>query len=164
MIKYQKKVLLAEASEPLFIRHQATESHNEITVVIVTYTLPLSNILPEGSMNLSPSIIKAALEVNKIYPNINLEFNKNPNAPALLFRVKGKTQRRGDDVHNQQLADKIALSKANDKAYAIASRLISRIKAHLFKTINALDIAREVFDYYEYREYTYLNKVNRIEK
>lgn len=164
MIKYQKKVLLAETSESLFIRHQATESHNEITVVMMTYALPLSNIFPKGSMDLSHSIIKAALEVDKIYPNINLEFNNNPNAPALLFRVKGKTQRRGDDVHNQQLADKIALSKANEKACTIASRLMSRIKANLFKTINALDSVKEVYDYYRYREYTYLNKVNGIEK
>lgn len=159
MIKYQKKVLLAEAGEPFFIRHKATETHNEVTVVVVTYAIPLNNILPYGSMELNPAMFKAVFKAANGFQDINLEFNKNAQNPAFLFKVKAKTERRGDDAHDQAFADKIVMGKASARACIIAQRIVDGISEHLTETAKALAPVSQVFEHYADREAAYFRKM-----
>ena len=159
MIKYQKKVLLAEAGKPFFVRHKATETHNEVTVVVVTYAIPLNNILPYGSMELNPAMFKAAFKVTDGFQDINLKFNKNAQSPAFLFTVKAKTERRGDDPYNQAFADKLVMSKANTKACIIAQRIVDSISEYFTKTAKALIPVSQVFEHYADREAAYFRKM-----
>ena len=159
MIKYQKKVLLAEAGKPFFVRHKATETHNEVTVVVVTYAIPLNNILPYGSMELNPAMFKAVFRVTDGFQDINLEFNKNAQSPAFLFKVKAKTERRGDDSYNQAFADKLVMSKANTKACIIAQRIVDSISEYFTKTAKALTPVSQVFEHYADREAAYFRKM-----
>lgn len=160
MIKYQKRVLLAEVKEPFFIHHKATETHNETTVVTITYALPLDNILPNGAArHLSPAMLDAASKAVNGFQDINLEFNRNVKAPALLFKVKAKTERRGDDAPDQQFADKIVLGKANAKACKIAQRLVMGIVNYLNDSAKALIPIAEVFEHYADREDAYFRRM-----
>ena len=159
MIKYQKKVLLAEVGEPFFIRHKATETHNEVTVVVVTYALHLGNILPHGSMELNPAMFRAIFKAANGFQDINLEFNKNAQAPAFLFKAKAKTERRGDDAHDQAFADKIVMGKANTRACVIAQRIVDGISEYLTETAKALAPISQVFEHYADREAAYFRKM-----
>lgn len=159
MIKYQKKVLLAEAAEPFFIRHKATETHNEVTVAVVTYAIPLNNILPYGSMELSPAMFKAVFKAANGFQDINLEFNKNAQNPALLFKVKAKTERRGNDAHDQAFADKIVMGKASARACIIAQRIVDGIIEYFMGTAKALVPVSQVFGHYADREAAYFRKM-----
>ena len=159
MIKYQKKVLLAEAEEPFFIRHKATETHNEVTVAVVTYAIPLNNILPYGSMELSPAMFKAVFKAANGFQDINLEFNKNAQNPALLFKVKAKTERRGNDAHDQAFADKIVMGKASARACIIAQRIVDGISKYFTETAKALVPVSQVFEHYADREAAYFRKM-----
>lgn len=159
MIKYQKKVLLAEAEELFFIRHKATETHNEVTVAVVTYAIPLNNILPYGSMELSPAMVKAVFKAANGFQDINLEFNKNAQNPALLFKVKAKTERRGNDAHDQAFADKIVMGKASARACIIAQRIVDGIIKYFTETAEALVPVSQVFGHYADREAAYFRKM-----
>lgn len=159
MIKYQKKVLLAEVGEPFFIRHKATETHNEVTVVVVTYALLLNNILPHGSMELNPAMFRAVFKAANGFQDINLEFNKNAQAPAFLFKVKAKTERRGDDTPDQAFADKIVLGKANARACVIAQRLVEGIGNYLMESAKAIAPVAQVFEHYAEREAAYFRRM-----
>lgn len=165
MIKYQKEPLLVVADKPFMIRHKATETHNEVTVAVVKYALPLNGILPNGSMALNPNIFKVIFNATSGYPDINLEFNKNSQAPAFIFTVKAKTERRGKDVHNQELADKIVLAKANLKACAIVRTIINGNKRvdglvdYYKKVVARLTEADGVLANFSQRETTYIEKV-----
>lgn len=158
MIKYQKKVLLAEVGEPFFIRHKATETHNEVTVAIMTYALPFNNILPKGSLDMSPAIFKVVHEAADSFGDINLEFNKSAENPAFLFKVKAKTERRDKDVHDQAFADKIVMSKASARACIIAQRIVDGISEYLTETVKALAPVSQVFEHYADREAAYFRK------
>lgn len=159
MIKYQKKVILAEVGEPFFIRRKATEAHNEVTVIVMTYAIPLNSILPYGSMELNPAMLEAVLKAANSFQGINLEFNKNVQNPAFLFKVKAKTERRGDDVHDQALADKIVMGKASAKACVIAQRVVDGISKYLTETAKALAPISQVFEHYADREAAYFRKM-----
>lgn len=158
MIKYRKKILLAKAGEPFFIRHKATESHNEITVAIVTYAVPLNTILPHGSDELSPAMWMAVHKAVSSFQDFNLEFNKNPQMPALLFKVKAKTERRGKDVPNQELADKMVMSKANIKACTIAKKIVDSINDYLLNIAKTMTPIAQVLENYIDRESFYFRK------
>jgi hypothetical protein len=159
MMKYRKKVLLTEVGEPFFIRHKATETHNEVTVVVVTYALPLGNILPHGFMEMNPVMFRAAFKAANGFQDINLEFNKNSQSPAFLFKVKAKTERRGDDAYDQAFADKIVMSKAKAKACIIAQRIVDNISKYLTDTAEALAPVSHVFEHYADREAAYFRKM-----
>lgn len=159
MIKYQKKVLLTEVGEPLIIRRKATESHNEITVAIATYALPLNSILPNGSKDISHVILDVISKAGKSFPGSNLEFNQNYQNPAFLFKVKAKTERRGDDPHDQAFADKIALSKVSIRACTVAQRIVDDIIKHLESTIKGLIPISQAFEKYADRESFYFRKI-----
>lgn len=159
MIKYQKKVLLAEVGEPSLIRHKATETHNEVTVAIVTYALPLNNILPHGSLDINPTMLKTILKAADSFQDINLEFNQNLQNPAFIFRAKAKTERRKGDPHNQAFADKIVMGKVNARACIIAQRIVDSISKYLTETAKALAPVSQVFEHYADREAAYFRKM-----
>ncbi len=159
MIRHQKKVLLAEVGEPIFFRHKATEAHNEVTVVIRTYALPLNNILPHGSMELNPAMFEAVFKAAGGFQDINLEFNKNAQNPAFLFRIKARTERKGNDSHDQAFADKIALIKANTRACTLAQRVVYSIVEYLTETAKTLTNISQIFEHYADREAVYFRKI-----
>lgn len=124
MIKYQKNPLLEVVGSPLIIRREATETHNEVTVAIVKYSFPLASFLSNGGKDVCYEILDTITSAAAGFPNINFRVVGSPLAPVFTFSVKAKTERRGNDVHNQQLADKIVLAKANIKAQTVLKTVL----------------------------------------
>lgn len=157
-INFQKRPILVSINNPTFIRKEATEKNNEVTIVIMHMAIPLEHIFNGKTLALSPSVLTAAAQVSSGFQDINLEFNNNIKAPAFTFQVKAKTERRGNDVPNQALADKIAVAKANAKACVIARRLLLRINKYYRGEMQRLDSIADVFSNYAARELSYIQK------
>lgn len=156
-MKVQKKKLLIEREAPFIVRHAPNGKHNEVTVAIIHYALPVANITTGFSMDMLHRIKKAVAG----FPDANVKFSFKSTTPAFLFTCKGKTERRGDDVHNQELADKIALAKCRAKACAISLRLISTINKVLVDNVKHCDDLLDLFKKYYIREYSYIQKVKK---
>ena len=156
-MKVQKKKLLIEREPPFIVRQAPNGEHNEVTVAIIHYALPVTNITEGFSMDMLHRVKKAVAG----FPDANVEFkfNLTPNHPAFLFTCKGKTERRGDDVHNQELADKIALTKCRAKACAISLKLIEVIKKALKDNVKHCDDLINIFTQYHTREYKYIQRL-----
>lgn len=159
MIKFQKKPILVPAVPPVFIRHEAKGKHNEVTVVVAHYAVPLNSIFSRGMLAISPNVLEAALKAANGFQDIQLGFNKNMQAPALTFVIKAKTERRGDDVPNQELADKIVMAKANSKACVVAERALKAVVKYYMNEIAVLDKVCEAFTNTAARELAYIEKV-----
>ena len=138
MIKFQKKPILVLTSEPVYIRREANGKHNEVTVMVAHYAIPLNHIFCQGSHALNPNSVRVAFEAAGGFQGIEFGFNKNLQAPAFTFTVRVKTERRGDDTPNQEWADKIVMAKANSKACVIAERILSAIIKYYKKEVSAL--------------------------
>ena len=157
MINYQKKPILVKEN-PTIIRKPANGKHNEVTVAIVKYALPFASILPNGVSDLSKKLIESAVEATNDF-QIDVRFNHRAEAPALLFAIKAKTERRGDDVPNQELADKIVMAKADARASSLAARAVAGIRKYLAQRADALTSIIDVFQGYAARELSYIQKV-----
>lgn len=160
MIKYQKKPVLVMVGKPFFIRHIANERHNETTVLIAQFALPLNDVLTNGSQGLTPNLIRAVFKGAEGFQGIELDFNRNPQAPAFTFTVKAKTERRREDLHDQELADKIVTAKVNMRACNIAKRLISSVIAYHKSEVKNMTPIVEMLEHYAAREISYLEKVS----
>lgn len=156
-MKVQKKKLLIEREAPFIVRQTPNEKHNEVTVARIHYALPVANITRGFSMTMLHKIKKAVAG----FPDANVEFKfvPTPDSPSFLFTCKGKTERRGDDIHNQELADKIALAKCRAKACAISLKLIKVINDVLKENVKHCDDLQNIFTQYYTREYAYIQKV-----
>ena len=117
--KVKKKNLLVEVGKPMIFRHEANEKHNEVTVVKAQYAIPMKEI----TMALTPKVLDRVKKMSVGFPEANITFNYQ-HSPAFLFTCKGKTERRGDDVPNQELGDKIALTKCEMQACKIGRQLM----------------------------------------
>lgn len=159
MIKFQKKPILVPANEPTYIRREANDKHNEVTVVVAHYAIPLNHVFCQGSQALNPNVIRAAFGAAGGFQGIEFGFNKNPQAPAFIFAVKAKTERRGDDAPNQELADRIVMAKANSKACVIAKRILGAIVKYYEKEIAFMNNVCEVLSNTSARELAYIQKV-----
>lgn len=164
MIKYQKKPILVMVGKPFFIRHTANERHNETTVLVAQFALSLNGVLTNGSQGLTPNLLRAVLRGAKGFQGIGLDFNGNPQAPAFTFTVKAKTERRGEDPHDQELADKIVTAKVNMRACNIAKSLISSVIAYHKSEIENMTPIAEMLGYYAAREVSYLEKASSTTK
>lgn len=138
MIKHHKKSILVPVNEPSFYRHAANGEHNEVTVIVAHYAIPV-NTMFGGVRNLNPVIVE---KVNRAMESfqVDFDFNGNMSTTAFTFTVKAKTERRGNDVHNQELADRIVTAKANAKACVVANKVVDTIIEHL------LEFRRELAD------------------
>lgn len=154
-MKVQKKNLLVERGEPFIVRQAPTEKHNEVTVAIINYALPLA-VITKG---FSGDMLQKTKKVAVGFPDSNVEFNFKPEAPAFLFTCKAKTERRGDDVHNQELADRIAIAKCRAKACTISVKLIAAIRKALVENVNHVDDITDILQQYHARELSYIEKV-----
>ena len=154
-MKVQKKKLLIEREAPFIVRQAPNGKHNEVTVAKIHYALPVANITTGFSMDMLHRIRKAVAG----FPDADVEFSFKSTTPALLFTCKGKTERRGDDVHNQELADKIALAKCRARACASSLRLIKVIRKSLVDNVKHCDDLLDIFTKYHVREHSYIQKV-----
>lgn len=159
MIRFQKKPILTLATEPTYIRHEAKGKHNEVTVVVARYAIPLKYTFYHKDNSLSRSILNAGIKATRSFQDIEFEFNGIAQAPAFTFVVKAKTERRGDDPHDQKLADKIALVKANIKACAIARKVFLAMAAQYCNELSFNHSIYETLSNYEARETSYLNNI-----
>ena len=117
--KVKKKNLLVEVGKPMIFRHEANEKHNEVTVVKAQYAIPMKEI----TMALIPKVLDRVKKMSVSFPEANITFNYQ-HSPAFLFTCKGKAERRGDDVPNQELGDKIALTKCEMQACKIGREIM----------------------------------------
>lgn len=164
MIKYQKKTILTKVGEPLFIQHKATATHNEVTVAVVEFALPLNalGLWPKKKeiTGISPALIESIKKATASWQGNNIEFNWNPANPAYLFKVTAKTERRGEDKYNQEFANKIVISKAYSKAYRIAKRIMEVMVSHHSNiAVLSQDIV-DLFDKRINREVAYFERAN----
>lgn len=159
MINYQKKTILMPIGEPRYIHHKATNKHNEVTVVVADYAIALRNIFKDDGSMLNPNVVKVAYDAIRSFQNIGFSFNRNQHAPAFTFTVKGKTERRVDDEPNQELADKIALAKANRIACSVARRVLKAVSSYYAKQVNNLTDIVGVLEDYRSRELTYIGNI-----
>lgn len=160
MIKHQKKHLLVSINS-LFIRREATEDHNELTLVKVVYAIPLRNLFSEDSLNMG--VVEGVLKLMKEFKDIN--FKLDHHKAAFIFTIKARTERRKDDVHNQELADKIVMAKANVKAAKILKTIIvgnNKVKGLVHYHAKAIDnlttIGERLCNFID-RETSYIEKV-----
>lgn len=128
--KVKKKNLLVVVGKPMIFRHEANEKHNEITVAKVQYAIPMKEI----TMALIPEVLNRVKKLSVGFPEANITFNYryspaflNQHSPAFLFTCKGITERRGDDTPNQELGDKIALTKCEIQACKIGHKIMTTI-------------------------------------
>ena len=159
MIRFHKKTILVPVKEPTYIRREANDKHNELTIVMVQYAIPLNNVFCQGSQALNPNVMRAAFEAADGFQGIEFGFNKSLQAPAFTFTVKAKTERRGDDAPNQELADRIAMTKANSKACVVAKRVLGAVVKYYEKEIAFVNDVCEVLSNTSARELAYIQKV-----
>lgn len=157
--QYQKKQILVPIGEPVFVRHEANHKHNEVTVAVVRYAIPLNSIFCVNSGIFDPNVLTVAFNAIRSFQGINFNFNRNSQAPAFTFIVKGKTERRGNDVPNQELADNIALAKANKTALAVVRVATKAVAAYYAEEVKTLTEVVESLNKYSAREMAFINKV-----
>ena len=155
MNKLQKKNLLVEVNrKPFIIRHGPNEKHNEITIAIVNYAIPMENV----TKYLTAKVLGEVQKMTSGYPNAGISFNFKPEAPAFVFTCKGKTERRGNDTPNQELADKIALAKCRAKACIIGRKIMIAIAEALKKEVEHIEEISGFFNFHSERELAYIQK------
>lgn len=158
MINFQKKPVLGLVSEPTYIRKEAKDKHNEVTVVMATYAMPLNHTFCRGSNALSHNVLRVALKAASGFQDIGFRFNGKVEAPAFIFTTKAKTERRGDDVPNQELADKLVLAKANHKACVIAERVLGAVRSYYENEVKHLAPICDMLTYAANRELSYIQR------
>ena len=157
MIKYHKKDLLVPIDSPYFIRKGANDKHNELTLVVVKYAFPVNAVLLGGAYALNPVAMQFISKAVSGFQGIQLQFNKNPQAPAFVFTIKAKTERRGDDAHNQELADKIVLCKANIKASTVARKILEGMLNYYKYAAQSALAVKNTFEDFIARETKYMS-------
>ena len=159
MIKYHKKDLLVPIDSPYFIRKGANDKHNELTLVVVKYAFPINAALLGGAYALNPVAMQFISKAVSGFQGIQLQFNKNPQAPAFVFTIKAKTERRGNDVHNQELADKIVLCKANIKASTVAKKILEGMLNYCNFAAQSVLAVKNIFEDFIARETKYMSNM-----
>lgn len=159
MIRFQKRNVLLHVKPPTYIRKEAKGGHNELTLAIIKCALPLRSIMYHEELGIRPDAISYVLKEAKNLRGTGIEFNENFGDPIFFFTVKAKTERRGNDVPNQSLADKIALAKANRSACNVAKRIISSIAEYYTKEASHMSDIAKVAAEYAARESDYIHKV-----
>jgi len=150
--KLKKKDLLVSTSKPFIVRHARNEKHNEVTVAVLNLAIPIRGL----GAPITPGIIEKVKQVGIGFPDINLQFNFKPDAPAFLFTVKGKTECRGTDTPNQEIGDMVAMAKAQAKAAKVAARVTIAIIEKLEATQERLTEALGLLTEYESKEYNFV--------
>ena len=106
-------------------KHPANAKHNEVTVVVKGWAIPVKNLL---GFTIPPEVVTPVLEKTRIaFPKAKVEFNYNPKVPAFLFESIGKTIRKEGDTPNEELGVKVATVKSNANAYSVSSALSKKI-------------------------------------
>ena len=106
-------------------KHSANAKHNEATVVVKKWAIPVKNLL---GFTIPPETVTPVLEKMKImFPKAKIEFNFNPKVPAFLFESIGKTIRKEGDTPNEELGVKVATVKSNANAYSVSRALSEKI-------------------------------------
>lgn len=159
MIKFQKKPILVYAKEPSYICCEANGKHNEVTVIVAQYAVPLNYIFSNGSQALSPNMMRVILGAAGSFQGVDFGFNRDPKAPALTFTVKAKTERRGDDAPNQELANKIVTAKANLRACTIARRILRAVIKYYMQEITHISDVCNILSSTITREHSYIHKL-----
>lgn len=106
-------------------KHSANAKHNEATVVVKGWAIPVKNLL---GFTIPPETVTPVLEKMRImFPKAKVEFNYNPKVPAFLFESIGKTIRKEGDTPDEELGVKVATVKSNANAYSVSRALSKKI-------------------------------------
>lgn len=106
-------------------KHPANAKHNEATVVVKKWAIPVKNLL---GFTIPPETVTPVLEKMRImFPKAKIEFNYNPKVPAFLFESIGKTIRKKGDTPDEELGVKVATVKSNANAYSVSRALSKKI-------------------------------------
>ena len=143
-------------------KHSANAKHNEATVVVKKWAIPVKNLL---GFTIPPEIVTPVLEKMKImFPKAKVEFNFNPKVPAFLFESIGKTLRKEGDTPDEELGVKVATVKSNANAYSISEHLCREMVKYMMfglrKTLTFADQCEES----RASEIDYLSKGRYINK
>lgn len=106
-------------------KHSANAKHNEATVVVKKWAIPVKNLL---GFTIPPETVTPVLEKMRImFPKAKIEFNCSPRVPAFTFDSIGKTFRKEGDTPNEELGIKVATVKSNANAYSVSGALSEKI-------------------------------------
>lgn len=158
MNKFKKKNLLVEVNKPFVICHPKTDKHNEVTVVVLNLAIPLKEV----DVPISLEVIEAVEKVAVGFPDAELHFNYKAAAPAFLFTVKGKTERRGEDVPNKEIGELIASAKAQAKAAIISSRVLKAMKETFLASAKRAEQIEQLFSNYHQQEKSFVSEEKYI--
>ena len=126
-------------------KHSANAKHNEATVVVKGWAIPVKNLL---GFTIPPEVVTPVLEKMRVsFPKAKVEFNYNPKVPAFLFESIGKTIRKEGDTPDEELGVKVATVKSNANAYSVSEHLCrDMVKYMMFglsKTLTFADLCEE---------------------
>lgn len=126
-------------------KHSANAKHNEATVVVKGWAIPVKNLL---GFTIPPEVVTPVLEKMRVsFPKAKVEFNYNPKVPAFLFESIGKTIRKEGDTPDEELGVKVATVKSNANAYSLSEHLCrDMVKYMMFglsKTLTFADLCEE---------------------
>lgn len=126
-------------------KHSANAKHNEATVVVKGWVIPVKNLL---GFTIPPEVVTPVLEKMRVsFPKAKVEFNYNPKVPAFLFESIGKTIRKEGDTPDEELGVKVATVKSNANAYSVSEHLCrDMVKYMMFglsKTLTFADLCEE---------------------
>lgn len=126
-------------------KHPANAKHNEATVVVKKWAIPVKNLL---GFTIPPETVTPVLEKMRImFPKAKIEFNCSPRVPAFLFESIGKTIRKEGDTPNEELGIKVATVKSNANAYSVSEHLCRDMVRHIMfglrKTLTFADQCEE---------------------
>jgi hypothetical protein len=128
----KRKNILVYTNTKVF-KHPANAKHNEVTVVVKSWAIPVRNLL---GYTIPPETAKVVLEKMRLtFPKAKVEFNYSVQHPAFLFDSIGKTMRKEGDKCDAELGEKVAGVKSNANAYSISrflsKSIVSNIKSGL---------------------------------
>ena len=143
-------------------KHSANAKHNEATVVVKKWAIPVKNLL---GFTIPPETVTPVLDKMRImFPKAKVEFNFNPKVPAFLFESIGKTLRKEGDTPDEELGVKVATVKSNANAYSISEHLCREMVKYMMfglrKTLTFADQCEES----RTSEIDYLSKGRYINK
>lgn len=155
MISYNKKPIVLPISEVKYVNIKANENHNEITIAIANYAIPLDHLVP-NDIALSKSMIDAALKKVESFHDVKLEFNYDGKAPAFTFSLRAKTERNDKDSNDENVAKRVIAAKLNAKATNVTLKIVKELFKVTEKQIVYLAGAANKLNYIYNKELKYI--------
>lgn len=155
MINYNKKPIVLPISNVKYVNTKANGNHNEITIAIANYAIPLDHLVPKG-IALNKNMVDAVLKKVKSFHDVKLEFNYDGKAPAFTFSLRAKTERSDKDSNDENVAKRIIAAKLNAKAINVTLKVVKELLKITEKQATSLTGVASKLEYIHGKELEYI--------